>query len=128
VRNYLKKKILLNHFIDQLTMNVPQGAKRRDDGSKISIKVEETSDKSDSYKTDKDKLRTESIEKSISEYDKYKIKIKTINKEFLDKDTKLQIELIDENGQSIFNQTENDLQKGKIDTITLDTNKDFGKV
>ncbi len=109
-------------------MNVPQGAKRRDDGSKISIKVEETSDKSDSYKTDKDKLRTESIEKSISEYDKYKIKIKTINKEFLDKDTKLQIELIDENGQSIFNQTENDLQKGKIDTITLDTNKDFGKV
>jgi hypothetical protein len=128
VRNYLKKKILLNHFIDQLTMNVPQGAKRRDDGSKISIKVEETSDKSDSFETDKDKLRTESIEKSISEYDKYKIKIKTINKEFLDKDTKLQIELIDENGQSIFNQTENDLQKGKIDTITLDTNKDFGKV
>ncbi len=128
MRNYLKKKILLNHFIDQLTMNVPQGAKRRDDGSKISIKVEETSDKSDSFETDKDKLRTESIEKSISEYDKYKIKIKTINKEFLDKDTKLQIELIDENGQSIFNQTENDLQKGKIDTITLDTNKDFGKV
>jgi len=112
-------------------MNVPQGAKRRDDESKISIKVEKTSDKSDSfettqensYKTDKDKLRSKSIE-----YDKYKIKIKTINKEFLDKDTKLQIELIDENGQSIFNQTENNLQKGKIDTITLDTNKDFGKV
>ncbi len=69
-----------------------------------------------------------SKDKDESEYDKYKIKIKTINKEFLDKDTKLQIELIDENGQSIFNQTENDLQKGKIDTIIIDTNKDFGKV
>jgi hypothetical protein len=60
--------------------------------------------------------------------DKYKIKIKTINKEFLDKDTKLQIELIDENGKSIMNQIENNLQKENIDTITLDTNKDFGKV
>ncbi len=73
-------------------------------------------------------------EKSISEHDQssikdnYKIKIQTINKEFLDKDTKLQIELIDENGQSIFNQTENNLQKGKIDTFTIETTKDFGKV
>jgi len=75
-----------------------------------------------SYKAERSK------DKDESEYDKYKIKIKTIDKEFLDKDTKLQIELIDENGQSIFNQTENDLQKGKIDTIILDTNKDFGKV
>jgi hypothetical protein len=64
----------------------------------------------------------------------YKIKLKTINKEFRDKNTKLQIELIDENQQSegkILNQTDNNtelLQKGKIDTFTIDTKKDFGKV
>ena len=64
----------------------------------------------------------------------YKIKLKTINKEFRDKNTKLQIELIDENQQSegkILNQTENNielLQKGKIDTFTIDIKKDFGKV
>jgi hypothetical protein len=64
----------------------------------------------------------------------YKIKLKTVNKEFRDKNTKLQIELIGENQQSeviTHDQTENNLetlQKGKIDTFTIDSTKDLGKV
>lgn len=95
-----------------------------------SISTRETSPEN-SYKNE---LSVNSTEKSTSDQNKssqknnYKIKIKTINKEFLDKDTKLQIELIDENGQTIVNPIETNLQKGKIDTITLDTNQDLGKV
>ncbi|CAF3598448.1 unnamed protein product [Adineta steineri] len=77
--------------------------------------------------------------KSTSEYDNsekdiLKITIKTIDKQFRDKNTKLQIELIDENKQSeimILNQTNNNielLQKDKIDTFTIDTTKDLGKL
>lgn len=51
-------------FVDQLTTNVPQGAKRLDKKSKVSIKLEE------------DNLKE--IKKSIS----------TADKEFLDKDTR----------------------------------------
>ncbi|CAM4748617.1 unnamed protein product [Rotaria magnacalcarata] len=76
------------------------------------------------------------ITKSIDSSEKniYKIKMKTIKKEFLGQDTKLQIELIDENEQSdktILNQIEDNdepLEENIIRTFTIDLIKDLGKL
>ncbi|CAF3483834.1 unnamed protein product [Rotaria sordida] len=65
--------------------------------------------------------------KNNSEKNSYKINIKTINKEFLDQDIKLQIELIDEYEQSeiiILNEIDNN----QIHTFTIDSIKDLGKL
>ena len=85
-----------------------------DTNSKVSIKI------------DDENLPSKS-DQSLME-DNYQIKIKTMKKEFLDQDTKLQVELIDEDGQSIVSRRGNDLQKGIIDTFTIDTPEHFGKV
>ncbi|CAF4483536.1 unnamed protein product [Rotaria socialis] len=74
--------------------------------------------------------------KSIDSSEKniYKIKMKTIKKEFLGQDTKLQIELIDENEQSdktILTQIEDNdepLEENTIRTFTIDLIKDLGKL
>ena len=69
-----------------------------------------------------------------SEKNIYKIKMKTIKKEFLGQDTKLQMELIDENEQSdktILTQIEDNdepLEENTIRTFTIDLVKDLGKV
>ena len=66
--------------------------------------------------------------------DVYQIKIKTLIREFLDKETRLQIEIEDEQNQyerTILGPTAshlNDLEKGKIDEFTLETKKNLGKV
>ncbi len=81
-------------FIDQLTTNVPQGAKRLNDKIKVSIKIDD-----DDHSNEIDQ-----IEDKSSIEDNYPMKINN-------KDTKLQVELINENEQSISNQ-----RKEKIDT------------
>ncbi len=66
--NFGQKFILIKtfeiRFIDQLTTNVPQGAKRSANRSKVSIKVDENSDKSDlSEKENLHKLDIENVGK-----------------------------------------------------------------
>ena len=111
-----------------MTKNVPQGAKRPK-GNLTRFKFR----RNDDFLLDRElNVSTKPIKSSISEHDKssekdtYKIKIKTINKTFLDKNTKLQIELIDENEQSemtIVDQIDNN-----INAFTIDTTKHLGSV
>lgn len=68
------------------------------------------------------------------EIDTYKVKIKTIKKEFLDQNTELQLELVDENKQSdkiILSQMKDDdepFEKNTIRAFTIKSKKDLGKV